>query len=337
MKKFMKNLAAAIAVVLAITSCSEEKKKQLLLPNITGKAGEIIVVIDKGHWEGVVGTAIRDSLTAETPFLPQPEPLFTLVNVPRNAFNSMFQVHRNVLIVNIDSSVTEPGMVLKKDLWAAPQTVIYINAADSETAAKIIEENSATLVTTLEQAEIDRIIRNIKKYEEPKIATAVTEMVGGAPHFPSGYKLKKRTSDFIWAEYATQGVTQGVLVYKYPVVEGEDMMSLESIIDNSNEMLKNNVPGMFENTYMTTSNALRPGIEYKRYKGLAFAEVRGFWEVYNDYMGGPFVSHAFYSQDGKDVIVMEGFVYAPKYDKRQYLRQVESIIYSFEWTSSEKD
>jgi len=34
------------------------------------------------------------------------------------------------------------------------------------------------------------------------------------------------------------------------------------------------------------------------------------------------------------MIVMEGFVYAPKYDKRQYLRQVESVLYSFEW---EKD
>ena len=31
MKKFMKYLAAAIAAVLAITSCSEEKKKQLFL------------------------------------------------------------------------------------------------------------------------------------------------------------------------------------------------------------------------------------------------------------------------------------------------------------------
>ena len=337
MKKFMKHLAVAIATILAITSCNEEKKKQLLLPNITGKAGEIIVVIDKGQWEGVVGTTLRDSLTAEMPFLPQPEPLFSLVNVPRNAFNTMFQVHRNILIVNVDSSVTEPGMVLKKDLWAAPQTVVYINATDSESAAKIIEENSAILVTAIEQAEIDRTIRNIKKYSEPKISTAITEMVGGSPHFPTGYKLKKKTSDFIWAEYATQGVTQGVLVYKYPVVEGEDMMSPESIIDNSNEMLKNNVPGVFENTYMTISNALRPGIEYKRYKGLAFAEIRGFWEVYNDYMGGPFVSHVFYSQDGKEIIVLQAFVYAPKFDKRQYLRQAESVIYSFEWAKNEKE
>ena len=36
------------------------------------------------------------------------------------------------------------------------------------------------------------------------------------------------------------------------------------------------------------------------------------------------------------MIFMEGFVYAPKYDKRLYLRQVESILYSFEWEKEKK-
>ena len=337
MKQILKYMAVALAAIIALTSCSEEKKRKALLPNISGKAGEVIVVIDKGNWEGLVGTTLRDSLACETPFLPQREPLFGLVNVPQNAFTNMFQIHRNIIYVNINNTVTEPGIVIRKDVWATPQTVIYINAADSEAAAEIIKENSAIMVTTIEQAERDRIIRNIKKYEEHKLADAVNAMVGGSPHFPSGYKLKKRTSDFIWIEYAIQDMTQGILIYKYPVVEGEQMLSLDSIIENSNEMLKNNVPGMFDNTYMTTSTAVRPGIEYKRYKGLEFAEVRGFWEVYNDYMGGPFVSHAFYSQDGQNVIVLQGFVYAPKFDKRQYLRQVESVIYSFEWTENEKE
>lgn len=330
-------MAVALAAIIALTSCSEEKKRKALLPNISGKAGEVIVVIDKGNWEGVVGTALRDSLACETPYLPQREPLFGLVNVPQNAFTNMFQIHRNIIYVNVNSTVTEPGIVIRKDVWATPQTVIYVNAADSESAAQIIAENSAIMVTTIEQAERDRIIRNIKKYEELKLAQTVRDMVGGSPHFPSGYKLKKKTSDFIWIEYAIQDVTQGILVYQYPVEEGKQMISLDSIIENSNEILKNNVPGMFDNTYMTTSTAVRPGIEYKRYKGLEFAEVRGFWEVYNDYMGGPFVSHAFYSQDGQNVIVLQGFVYAPKYDKRQYLRQVESVIYSFEWAANEKE
>ena len=337
MKKFLSYMTLVLVAVMAITSCNEQKTRKALLPNISGKAGEVVIVIDKGNWEGTVGNVLRDSLACEAPFLPQREPLFGLVNVPQNAFTNMFQIHRNIIVANINPSVTEPGVVLRKDVWAAPQTVIYINAADTEKAVELIKENTALIRTTLEQAERDRIIRNVKRYEELKLAPVVTQMVGGSPHFPSGYKLKKRTSDFIWIEYAIEGLTQGILVYKYPVVEGEEMMSLDNILENSNMMLEKNVPGMFENTYMTTSTAVRPGIEYKRYKGLEFAEVRGFWEVYNDYMGGPFVSHVFYSQDGQEIIVLQAFVYAPKYDKRQYLRQVESVIYSFEWADTGKE
>ena len=334
--KALKYMAAAIVALAAICSCNQKKTRQALLPNISGKAGEVIVVIDKANWEGAVGNALRDSLACETPYLPQREPLFNLVNVPQNGFTNMFQIHRNIIMVNVSPKVTEPGIVYRKDVWARPQTVININAADAETAVALIQENSANLVATLEQAERDRIIANSKKYEERKLAPVVTEMVGGSPHFPSGYQLKKRTSDFIWIGYEIQYVTQGILIYKYPVVEGENMMDPENLLGMTNEMLKNNVPGMFENTYMTVSSFAKPDVEYKRYKGLDFAEMRGFWEVHNDYMGGPFVSHSFYSKDEKDVIVLLAFVYAPKYDKRQYLRQVESVIYSFEW-APEKD
>ena len=334
--KTLKYIALILAALTVVCSCNRKKVQHALLPNISGKAGEVIVVIDKANWEGNVGTALRDSLACETPYLPQREPLFTLVNVPQSGFTSMFQIHRNIIMVNISSSVTEPGVVYRKDVWARPQTVININAADADAAVKLIQENSPKIITTLEQAERDRIIANSKKYEERKLAPVVTEMVGGSPHFPSGYKLKKKTDDFIWMAYEIQYVTQGILIYKYPVVEGENMLSADNLIAKTNEMLKNNVPGMFENTYMTVSSFMKPSVEYMRYKGLDFAEMRGFWEVYNDYMGGPFVSHSFYSKDGKDVIVLLGFVYAPKYDKRQYLRQVESVIYSFEWKNNEE-
>ena len=334
MKRILTYLIMAAAAI-SLISCSDAKRKEALLPNISGKAGEVIVVIDKGQWEGAVGTVLRDSLACECPFLPQSEPLYTLVDVAPNGFTQMFQIHRNIIIVNIKADVTEPGVVFKNDVWARPQCVIRINAADSDTAVKLIKENSSNMTAVLEQAERDRVIANTKKYEELSLAPVVTEMVGGSPHFPSGYKIKKKTEDFIWIEYQPQYVTQGILIYKYPVTEGKQMMDLDNILENSNRMLMNNVPGMFDNTFMTISDFARPSIEYKKYKGLDFAEIRGFWEVENDFMGGPFVSHAFYSKDGKDVIILQGFVYAPKYDKRQYLRQVESIIYSFEWAKNE--
>lgn len=332
MKRIISLLALAVTM-LAIISCNETSRKKALLPNISGKAGEVIVVINKGDWEGAVGTTLRDTLAKDCPFLPQKEPLYTLVDVIPSGFTNMFQIHRNIVIVRIGNDVVEPGVNIRYDVWARPQCVITINAIDSDSAVQLIKENSKRIITSLEQIERDRIIANSKKYEERSIAPAVTEMIGGSPHFPSGYRLKKKTDDFIWVEYSVQYVTQGILIYKYPVVEGEDMMNLDNIIEENNTMLKTNVPGMFENTYMMTSTFARPSIEYLKYKGRDFAEIRGYWEVYNDFMGGPFVSHAFYSQDGKNMIVMEGFVYAPKYDKRHYLRQVEAILYSFEWAN----
>lgn len=336
MKRILSYLALAMALI-AMVSCSESKRKQALLPNISGKAGEVIVVIDKGQWEGAVGTTLRDTLACECPFLPQREPLYTLVNVAPGGFGLMFQVHRNIIIVNISSDVTEPGVIYRTDVWARPQCVIRINAADSETAVQLIKENSNRMRITLEQAERDRLIANARKYEELSLSPVVTSMVGGSPHFPAGYKLKKKTDDFIWISYDTEFTTQGIFIYKYPVVEGEDMMSLESFLAENNKVLKENVPGMFDNTYMMPSTFATPSIEYLKYKGRDFAQVRGFWEVYNDFMGGPFVAHAFYSPDGKEMIVLEAFVYAPRYDKRQYLRQVESVIYSFEWAKNEEN
>ena len=332
----MKTLALACAAILALASCNEEQQKKALLPNISGKAGEVIVVIGQNDWEGAVGTVLRDSLSCDFPMLPQREPLFSLANVPQSAFTSMFQIHRNLIIVNISKDVTEPGVVYRNDVWAAPQTVIRVNAPDSDTAVQILKENNATIVAMLEEAERSRMIRNAKKYEEQKIAPVVTKMIGGSPHFPSGYRLKKQTEDFIWVSYDPEYVSQGILIYKYPVVEGEDMMSPENLIAANRKMLMENVPGMFENTYMTLSNYAAPTVKYMKYKGLQFAEIRGLWEVHNDYMGGPFVAQTFYSKDGKYMIFMEGFVYAPKYDKRTYLRQVESILYSFEWAKEDK-
>ena len=331
-------LSYAILIFMALTliSCSEDKRKKALLPNISGHAGEVIVVIDKGDWEGAVGTILRDTLGQDCKFLPQREPLYSLVNVIPSGFTNMFQIHRNIIVVNIKNDVTEPGVKLRQDIWAKPQIVISIDATSSAEAVELIKDNSRLIISALEQAERDRLIANHKRYEERSIAEAVTKMIGGSPHFPSGYKLRKQTEDFIWISYDIQYVTQGILIYKYPVVEGENMMSLDNILAENAKMLKANVPGMFEGTYMMTSEFARPSLEYLRFRGRDFAELRGFWEVYNDYMGGPFVAQTFYSKDGKYMIFMEGFVYAPKYDKRTYLRQVESILYSFEWAKEAK-
>lgn len=330
------NIKRLVALTLALTgilamlaSCKGGSSKPLL-PNVSGKAGEVIVVMNKDDWDGNLGAVTRDLLASDYPFLPQREPLFSVVNVPVAGFADLFKIHRNILIYNIAPDVKKSGVIYVSDKWAYPQCIVQISAPSSDSAATILKENGERVVNAIEQAERDRVIANSKRYEEPSIPPAVKEMTGGSPHFPTGYKLRKKTEDFLWISDDKQYVTQGVFVYKYPAA-ASDNFTEANIIAHRNQFLKENVPGMFDNTYMITNELATPSVQFIRFRGRQFAETRGLWEVHGDFMGGPFVSHSFYSRDGKYIIVLDGFVYAPKYDKRQYLRQVESILYSFEW------
>ena len=122
-------------VLAILTGC--KSKNRNLLPNVSGKAGEVMVVIEREDWEGSAGVAIRESLADDTPYLAQREPLFNLSNVPPGSFNNMFKMHRNLLLVNVNPQNTTTGVVYKGNVWARPQAVVQINAADTEQAGNL--------------------------------------------------------------------------------------------------------------------------------------------------------------------------------------------------------
>ena len=315
-------LAAAFAV---LSGC---KNSGSLLPSISGKAGEILVVMEKPDWEDSLGNDVRDLLAVDCPWLAQKEPLYSLVNVPPSAFGDLFQVHRNILLFAVHPQLDTTGIVYQHDVWAQPQCVIQISARSSAEASAILKEKGPMIVSSIEQAERDRVIRNTLRYEEQSLYPKVAEIFGGAPHFPTGYKLRKATEDFVWIADDKQAY-QDIFVYSYPVED--EPFTLEKIIAHRNEFLQENVPGMFDETEFVPPLVK----QVKDYPAGYTVEMRGMWRVENDFMGGPFVSHSFFSPDGSRIIVAEAWVYAPQFDKRQYLRQVESVLYSWEWAKGE--
>lgn len=327
--KTIKSVICALAALLALSSCGDGAK---ILPNVSGKAGEVLVVMEKYDWEGTLGTMLRDSLTADCPFLPQKEPLYNLVNVTPGNFSQMFQIHRNIIVCYINSQVRAPDLVCRNDKWAHPQLVISLSASSSEQALLVLEKNMHTIMNAIEQAERERVIANTRDYQERSLAPVVREFTGGGEMvFPSGYSLKKKSNDFLWISYETTYVQQGIYVYKYPSERVAEELSADALVARRNEVMRDNVPGMREGTYLTTSDIIAPQVKYVSYHNRKFAELRGFWDVQGDFMGGPFVSHSFYTPDGSQIICVEAYVYAPRYDKRHYLRQIESLLYSFEW------
>lgn len=322
-------LLAALAFVLA--SCGDDDSAYM--KTVNGKAGEVIVIMDKTNWDAEVGTSVRDVLAKDYPMLNQPEPSFTLININENAFSDLFKGHRNILYFNISPKITENGVFVKRNVWAQPQIVITVDAKDSHIADSLVKANGDVIFSAIDQIEKERIARSSKKFEESSIRSVVAEKFGGSPYFPKGYSIKKVADGFVWVSSEKTYINQGILIYTIPF-NGVEFPSLETIIAEQNEVLKNNVPGMFPNSYMTTSTAVTPIMTPYKYKDKSYVEIRGLWEVANDYMGGPFVEHVLYSKEPNKLLVIQGFVYAPRYKKRNLVRQVESVVTSFEWAEN---
>ena len=326
----MRKYLLLLATALLLLGCKDENS---YLKTVTGKAGEVIVVLDRNNWTGEVGNSLRNTLAIDYPMLPQKEPSFNLINISKSAFSDLFKVHRNIVFFNIDEKVTQSGVFVRRDVWAQPQIVITVEAKDPQEASELIQKNAQVMFDAIDQIEKERIARSSKKYEESSIRSVVAEKFGGSPYFPKGYSIKKVTDNFIWASQETTSTNLGILIYTIPY-DGNEFPTMEKVIAEQNEALKNNVPGMFPNSYMTTATAETPIMTPYKYKNKNFVEIRGLWEVANDYMGGPFVEHIMYAKEPGKLLVVEGFVYAPRYKKRNYIRQVESIVYSFEWAEN---
>ena len=325
--RVLKFLVLALVAVFA-ASCNDSS--ELVKQNVGGKAGEIIIVANKAEWESEPGSELRSILATPYPYLPQSEPSYTLINIPHKSFTSLFEYHRNIIILKVEPELKAEFKAVE-DVWAAPQTVIMITAPTKEEVTRVIADNAEQLFNIINQAERNRIMRNSKRYEDVALRQFVADKFGGSPYFPKGYSLKKQTDNFVWISYETTYINLGIFVYRIPYKD-ETSVQLEQLMAATNDIMQENVPGMVDNSYMTISSEILPGLGVMKYKNRNFVEMRGLWEVKNDFMGGPFVIHAFYDKnDPKSIIVVEGFVYAPRYDKRDYIRQVESILYSFDW------
>ena len=336
---FLLCLTAMILLPLVLmTSCKNKapQDRTKYLPSITGNAGEVLVVINKGYWEGNLGSTLREILTSDYPFLPQRESTFKLFNATPGGFSGSYLLHRNIVIMNISAEVDTTGIRITRDAWAKPQIIVTVSATTPEDATELVSDNKELIITAIEQMERERIIANSKKYEDRDVRMAVTKNLGGSPYFPKGFTMKKNTPDFMWISQETTHVNQGILIFKFPYTDSSQL-SYDFLKEKIYDLWQANVPGMRENSYMTFNKVIDPGYRIISYNDMNMVEMRGLWEVENDYMGGPFVCHIFPDRNRENIIILNAFVYAPKYDKRKYLRQVESIIYSFKWQENLED
>ncbi len=193
----MKRSIHLLFVLLFFTIFSCENDNKTLHKNITGKAGEMVVVISKEKWDGQTGKTLRKSLAQQHLALPQDEPIFTLIDVPKKAFKSIFQSTRNIIITNISPNVEEERVVIKKDVWAYPQAVVEIHAKNDKQFQELFNKNQEKIIAYFLKAEKDRL----KKYYDKAVYNTLNSKFGLTMYLPMGFQIAKDAENFVWSRF----------------------------------------------------------------------------------------------------------------------------------------
>jgi len=298
-----------------------------VLPGSTGKYGEIIVVIDAKYWDSKLGKTARQVLGFEHVALPQPEPYFNLVNIPHSVFKGLFKTHRNILILSVRAN-QKKSLTNVKNKWATSQLVINISGPDANAVIELLNANKATIANGFEVKERNRLRGKFKRVKDKTVSAIIKEHLNIGFSVPKGYHIAVKKENFVWIRRETPDISQGILIYKTKYTDDSTFTST-SILATRDSITKAYVPGPLDGTYMTTMKDFPVLTTVVDFLGNYAVETRGLWRVEKDFMGGPFLSYTFLSTDKKEALCLEGYVYAPKYNKRNYLREVEAILYSY--------
>jgi len=311
-------------------SCNTSNKtSHSLLPNITGKPGEIVIIIEPRYWTGATGDTLRKIFTQLYPSLPQEEPIFTIAHIAHTDFNYVFKTHRNLIFININKTIPEDSakIIVKKNIWANGQLIFDCKALNDKEMAKIISQQQNKIITLINTKERERIVEVYKKLSNKTIINYLKNKFNIYLPVPTGYNLNIDTTNFAWISREDPELSQGLIIYTYPYTD-TNTFSLDYLIKKRNIFLKKYLPGPIDGTWMTTETRIDLNFNEITYRHQYFAEVRGLWRVENDFMGGPFVSVTTLDKKQNKIITVEGYFYGPKFNKREYIRQLEAIIYN---------
>ncbi len=324
-------------LLLVLVACSPSQKH---LPNASGAPGEILVVMDKGHWESGPGVLVRSIFEQPIASLPQREPRFKLVQVPPKAFGSLLLTHHSVLFAAIGQAGDTAGTGLTPDRYAQGQLFLQVSGADGAAWERAFANEADAAVSRFETHQLDRLRKQVAKERDPELVASVEKVHDVLLEIPKGYRIMKQDSNFTWLERdrlvsgsgLEHNVIEGLLIHHQPY-RSDTVFNVLNLVNLRDSITKKYVEGPAPGSYMIVQRRfetldLMPQGAVTELDGHYAYIMHGLFGMEGAKMGGPFVSMTTVCEPQVRMITVEGFVYAPQFNKREYVRELEAILRS---------
>ena len=322
----MKIQALLFTMAMAVMVSCGNSSLTRTLPNVTGTAGEIMVVMEKTLWDGEVGEAAREQLGAMLIGLPQPEPAFTLLHVNPEGFRDIYISHRNVVMVEEKSDLAEPSVTYARNRWAETQLVITVAGPDTASLAKCIRDNGEAIRRSINGAERERLTAWLTESAGKERSVLTQGDQNWELVMPAGYRTDFNREGIMMISAETPSTTQSVIVSVTDRVISQ--IGCIELADLTEKVTSAEVKGPDGGSFMVIEKKVPVSCRSFSLNGTDYIEMRGLWTLEGGFMGGPFISYAFIDPVTSHAVVVTGFVYAPRDKKRELLRQVEALMYT---------
>ena len=328
-----KIITPALASLLILISCNTSPKKTYL-PESIGAINSLAVVMDNQLWEGKVGDHVRQHFAAPVLGLTWDEPLFTINQLPEKIFSGSIQNTRSILFIAQD---TLSLAHIKTNMYATPQKVGVIKGRTEDEIIQHLDAKADDMIKAFKDLEIEetqkRFLRSLNK------ETVLDERLGVHLSLPSIYKVGKQENNFVWIDRQIQKGTMNIIAYDVPAnFFKNDSTFIKDIISLRDSIGKQYIPGPDvpeKITYMMTEKAFAPYVFTAEISGKKAVKVQGIWEINGYPMAGPFLTYIINDEKNDRKLVIEGFVFAPATDKRDYMFELEAILKTVKFTDGE--
>ncbi len=334
MKRIITLSLISLFLIQILASCGNDSANSTsaksLLFTSGGKTSGLLIVISDNLWDSEVGDSIRESLASVPEWLARAEPEYDISQIPYKAFGSVYQKQRNIMFVKI-KDVPKVQIGIKRNVYANLQTVVSIKGKDKESILYAFLKYKTAIKRSYHNNEVNRIKNAYKGLEVKKLTTKLDKKFGFHLVFPKGFYMAEDKADFAWLRRPTADVEEGIFIYTKPYSDTSEF-HMQNIIAYRNEMTKKHIPGPVDNSYMKTSDIFPPVIMKTDFRGHYASQLRSLWDVEGYAMGGPFISYTFVDSVAQRLITIDGYIKAPKKEKRNLLLHIEAIMESFEYS-----
>ena len=313
--------------------------------NSTGTPYELVLVCAQPEWQSELGDTLQAILKQPVKELMQYEPMYQVLRILPNNFKSLTERHRNIIVVNVDPSIPEAGILVNYDLTAKPQIYITLKGPDTHSLAQYVSDHRDNILYVLEKAERDRTTAYASKYFSAPLREEILAKFGMDLAVANNYQLRTSSDDMIWISQEFPMASQGFFIYKYPY-QGKESLSAEALVKARNRFASR-IPGPADGSYMSTVDEIpdETGEDYipfvPEYRTLLIGdrpwiEMVGLWDVENYFMGGPYVSYTTLNKATNEIVTIDCYVYYPKTKKRNMLRELQHLVYLADFPSTSK-